>query len=56
MAIVDDLENRSGNKCEFCSSTINLELFLVSPKIEKLVENYVYACSTCFSDLKSGNS
>ena len=53
MALIDDLENRSGNKCEFCSSTVNLTPFLVSPKTEKITENHVYTCEICFAQLVS---
>ena len=53
MALIDDLENRSGNKCEFCGSTVNLAPFLVAPKTEKTTENHVYACETCFAQLEN---
>ena len=53
MALIDDLENRSGNKCEFCGSTANLAPFLVTPKTEKTTENHVYACETCFAQLEN---
>jgi len=53
MALIDDLENRSGNKCEICSSTANLTPFLVAPKTDKITENYVYACETCFAQLEN---
>ena len=53
MGLLDDLENRSGNKCELCSSTVNLTPFVVAPKAEKTTGNHVYACETCFSQLEN---
>ena len=53
MVLVDDLENRSGNKCEFCGSTVSLAPFLVAPKTEKTTENHVYVCETCYAQLES---
>lgn len=53
MALIDDLENRSGNKCELCSSTVNLMPFLVGPKTEKTAQNNVYTCETCFAQLEN---
>ncbi|MFT5668795.1 MAG: protein PhnA [Vicingaceae bacterium] len=47
MALIDDLENRSSNKCELCASNKDLTPFLVSPKTEKVSGNYVYTCSNC---------
>lgn len=52
MALIDDLENRSGNKCELCGSTVNLTPFLVAPKTEKVANNYVYACEICNAQLE----
>lgn len=56
MALIDDLENRSSNRCEFCSSTVNLQAFLVSPKTEKIADNYVYACETCNGQLENNET
>jgi len=53
MALIDDLESRSGNKCEFCGSTVNLAPFLVAPKTEKTTENHVYVCETCNAQLEN---
>lgn len=53
MALVDDLENRSGNKCEFCTSTIDLKPYLVSPETEKISDHYVYTCSVCKEQLEN---
>jgi protein PhnA len=47
MALIDDLENRSSNKCELCASTEDLTPFLVTPKTENITDNYVYTCSNC---------
>ena len=52
MALIEELENRSGNKCEFCSSTINLKPYLVEPKTEKTTDDHVYACETCYAQLE----
>ena len=56
MALVDDLENRSSNKCEFCGSIADLTPYLVHPKTEKRIENFVYTCIVCNEQLNNSES
>lgn len=53
MGLVDNLENRSANKCELCGSTIDLTPFLVAPKTDKEEDSHVYACTNCKTQLEN---
>ncbi|MBL4710682.1 MAG: PhnA domain-containing protein [Flavobacteriales bacterium] len=52
MGLVDNLENRSANKCELCGSTVDLTPFLVAPKTDKDDASHVYTCSNCKTQLE----
>jgi len=46
MAIEQDLQTRSGNKCELCASTQNLSVLEVVPS-DGSIDQSVYVCSVC---------
>ncbi len=51
MKTVDQLIERSGNKCELCESTDNLKLFYVPFSTGKYAEEAIYACENCISQI-----
>lgn len=52
MSILTALQERSGNACEICSSTEQLDLYTVPPAREGDMDKSVYACSTCRGQLE----
>jgi len=46
MGIEQDLQTRSGNKCELCTSTDNLSVLEVAPS-DGSIDQSVYVCSVC---------
>ena len=46
MGLEQDLQTRSGNKCELCASTDNLSVLEVSPS-DGSIDRSVYVCSVC---------
>jgi len=50
--ILQELQSRSNNSCELCTSTENLAIHLVAPKMQEALENVTYICTTCESQLK----
>ncbi|MDQ6983597.1 MAG: PhnA domain-containing protein [Ghiorsea sp.] len=56
MSIEQDLETRSGNKCELCGATNDLSVFEVSSSPTDGAEAAIYACSTCVSQLNDADS
>jgi len=53
MPITKALNERSGSKCELCSSTTNLEPHHVGPSKEKTLEHSVYLCEKCLRFVKN---
>ncbi|MBS9773898.1 MAG: PhnA domain-containing protein [Tenacibaculum sp.] len=51
MGLLQDLQNRSGNKCELCSSTSNLEVYEVPPITTGGVDGSLLACATCIEQI-----
>ncbi len=47
MTTLDNISNRSDNKCELCSSNADLELFIVPPKTTDNPDHVAYLCKTC---------
>lgn len=47
MSLLRELDQRSGSKCELCSSTVGLDAYLVQPQVEEIAQNQVATCSTC---------
>jgi protein PhnA len=56
MSLQQDLENRSGNKCELCASTDNLAIYEVKPTSTvggSGVDGSLLACETCRTQIDS---
>ncbi len=52
MSIENTLQERSGSKCELCSSAENLDVYQVPPDSSVDVDNSVYLCETCRNQLE----
>jgi protein PhnA len=52
MSIENTLQERSGSKCELCSSAENLDVYQVPPDSSGEVDNSVYLCETCRDQLE----
>jgi len=53
MGLSRALKQRSGDECELCSSSSELNAYLVSPKTEDIVAHQIVACSFCLSEINS---
>jgi len=55
MSLQEELENRSGNKCELCAATSNLAVYEVKPKLTGGggVDGSVLACETCVTQIEN---
>ena len=51
MTIDTSLLERSGSKCEFCSSEENLKTYSVKPGEENSADHSVVLCETCFTHI-----
>ena len=53
MSLQEDLENRSGTKCELCAATNNLSVYDVKPSITGGggVDGSILACETCVTQI-----
>ncbi len=49
MSLLEDLQNRSGNQCELCTSTNNLLIYKVKPTTtgKGSIDGSLLACKTC---------
>lgn len=56
MSFEQDLETRSGNKCELCGATDDLSVFEVSNSPTGGADAAIYACGTCVSQLNDADS
>lgn len=54
MSIEATLNERSGGNCELCGSDQGLAVYAVAPKTGDHSDDCVLACSTCLSQLASG--
>ncbi len=54
MSITEELINRSGDKCELCSSTQNLSPLEIYPSDGSL-NRAIYICSTCKEQIEDNN-
>ena len=55
MSLQEDLENRSGTKCELCTATNNLSVYDVKPSITGGggVDGSILACETCVTQIEN---
>jgi protein PhnA len=56
MSLLEALEKRSNNCCEFCGSDNQLSARLVEPKTEEISENQVVVCQTCNDQIQDKDS
>ncbi len=47
MKVIEQLIERSENKCELCGSTSDLLIHTVSPKSDETIDSTALVCSTC---------
>jgi len=53
MSIKDSLINRSGNKCELCTSTENITAYPVPPRSDEEDDNQAVICNTCLQQIEN---
>ena len=53
MSILQDLQSRSGNICELCTSNTTLEIYEVPPVSTGGEDGSLFACNTCISQIKN---
>ncbi|PIB35959.1 PhnA protein [Reichenbachiella sp. 5M10] len=53
MNLEQELQNRSGSKCELCSSTDTLSIHVVSPKSGQDLSENTLLCSTCIEQIQN---
>jgi len=53
MSLLQDLENRSGNACELCTSTNNLTIYEVKPVSTAGFDGSILACETCVNQIEN---
>ncbi|HEA29633.1 MAG TPA: PhnA protein [Leeuwenhoekiella sp.] len=53
MSLEQDLRDRSGNVCELCGSTDDLDVFAVSDSPENTVSTHVFICTTCQAQIEN---
>ena len=52
MSIESELNIRSKNQCELCSTTSNLSVYDVPPNAQQRIEDSLLVCSTCLAQLE----
>lgn len=52
MSLEKQLQERSGSKCELCTSSSNLSVYEVPPVSMVNVDNSIYVCQTCKSQIE----
>jgi len=53
MSIEKELQSRSENRCELCSSTDGLSVYHVLPEPNTTVDKSIYVCTTCKDQLEN---
>jgi protein PhnA len=56
MSVLQDLQNRSGNQCEFCTATNDLTIYEVPPISTGGVDGSVLVCTTCKEQIQNPDS
>jgi protein PhnA len=56
MSVLNDLIARSENKCELCESTQSLSLYPVGPTSKSNINDSIYICATCKTELEEATS
>ncbi|QIL42399.1 PhnA protein [Pedobacter sp. HDW13] len=52
MSLVQQLQTRSGNKCELCTSETNLSVYEVPPTSNANADNSILVCKTCLDQIE----
>tara|TARA_R110002074_G_scaffold146306_1_gene295736 strand:- start:301 stop:960 length:660 start_codon:yes stop_codon:yes gene_type:complete len=53
MTLLEELQSRSGNQCELCTSPNNLEMYEVPPTSTGGVDGSLLACDVCISQIEN---
>ncbi|PCJ28378.1 MAG: PhnA protein [Flavobacteriales bacterium] len=53
MCIENELQERSGNQCELCSASDNLNIYEVPPTASKGAEGNILVCATCMDQIEN---
>jgi len=53
MSLLQELQDRSGNKCELCGATHELKTYEVPPVSTGGVDGSILACETCISQIEN---
>ena len=53
MSLIQELQKRSGSKCELCSAKENLEVYEVPPVTTGGIDGSLLACSTCVEQIEN---
>lgn len=53
MSLIQELQDRSGSKCELCSATENLNIYEVPPTSAGGVDGCLLACRTCIDQIEN---
>ncbi len=53
MSIEDTLKERSDNKCELCTSLINLSIYHLPPITTSSVDESILVCNTCLDQINN---
>ncbi|MGB5554177.1 MAG: PhnA domain-containing protein [Flavobacteriaceae bacterium] len=51
--MLEDLKSRSGNTCELCAATDNLQVFEVEPITVSGIDSSLLACETCIGQIQN---
>lgn len=52
MSLAQQLQNRSGNKCELCTADSNLTVYGVPPTDNANADNSILVCKTCLDQIE----
>jgi protein PhnA len=53
MGLLEDLQSRSGTKCELCATTKDLKVYEVPPKSTGGVDGSLLGCKTCIGQIEN---
>jgi len=56
MGLLEDLQGRSGNKCELCAAIDNLNVYEVPPKSTGGVDGSLLGCETCIGQIENADT
>lgn len=56
MSLLQELKDRSGNVCELCASTENLNIYEIPPISTGGVDGSLLACETCINQIENPNT